>query len=131
MTLNFLGSKSIVLQSKMNMPRVLARSRKIHVYIGKFCLNVFHNFVSQSRGTSPTVLLHSCVFGMPFPTFNKYNSIPQWHRNRGGHAPPIMKMWGPGLPGYIIYIDLLPHGAGLCPPPPIITFFLRHCTMQH
>ena len=31
----------------------------------------------------------------------------------GGHAP-IIKVWGLG---YIIYIDLLPYGAGLCPPP--------------
>ena len=109
-------------------PRVLARSRKIHVYIGKFCLNVFHNFVSQSRGTPPTVLLYSCVFGMPFPTFNKYNSIPQWHRNRGGTHPPNNENVGAGL--YNIYRPL----ASWCwvvPPPPIVTFFLRHCTMQH
>ena len=111
MILNFLGSKSIVLQSKMNM-------------------NMFHNFVSQTRGMPSMVLLLSCVYGMSFPTFNKYNCILQWHRNQRGSVgarPPNNENVGAGL--YNIYIYLLPHDAGLCPP--IITFFLQHCTMQH
>ena len=80
----------------------------------KLRTNLYKNQTNYSRHFELIIIQFCAPLTTPQKPDIRYAQAPpprsQWRRNwRGGG---IIEMWGPG---YIIYIDLLPHGAGLCP----------------